>query len=160
MLPPTCSRLLWVDVRVRYYQSSGLENLDLVTIPFAGRHTGLATFEMFEKLFDAICALWKNKLIGCLKDGAANMIGRLSGVVTWIQNVVKPNFIRVWCLVHQIDIVMQKVYKNAGCDFHKTLTSIISFLRRQKNLMRKCRPSVRIYLNSTGFNVASRSISS
>ncbi|OAE28836.1 hypothetical protein AXG93_684s1150 [Marchantia polymorpha subsp. ruderalis] len=36
-----------------------------------------------------------------------------------------------------IDIVMQKVYKLAGCDFHKTLTSIISFLRRQKNLAEK-----------------------
>jgi hypothetical protein len=90
---------------------------------------------MFEKLFDAICPLWKHKLIGCSTDGAANMTGRLSGVVTRIQNVVKPNFIRVWCLVHQIDIVMQKVYKDAGCDFHKTLTSIISFLRRQKNLV-------------------------
>jgi hypothetical protein len=63
------------------------------------------------------------------------MAGRLSGVVTRIQNVVKPNFMRVWCLLHQIDVIMQKVYKQAGCNFYKTLTSIISFLRRQKNLV-------------------------
>jgi hypothetical protein len=125
----------WVDVRIRYYQNSALENLHLITLPFAGRHTGLATFDMFVKLFDAVCPLWKDKLIGCSTDGAANMTGRLSGVVTRIQNVVKPNFMRVWCLLHQIDIIMQKVYKRAGCNFYKLLTSIISFLRRQKNLV-------------------------
>jgi hypothetical protein len=90
---------------------------------------------MFEKLFDVVCPLWKDKLIGCSTDGAANMTGRLSGVVTQIQNVVKPNFMQVWCLLHQINIIMQKVYKRAGCNFYKTLTSIISFLRRQKNLV-------------------------
>ncbi len=79
--------------------------------------------------------LWKDKLIGCSTDMAANMIGRLSGLVTRIQNVVKPNFMRMWCLLHQIDIIMQKVYKRVGCNFYKTLTSIISFLRRQKNLV-------------------------
>jgi hypothetical protein len=62
----------WVDVRIRYYQNSTLENLHLLTLPFAGRHTGLATFAMFEKLFDAVCPLWKDKLIGCSTDGAAN----------------------------------------------------------------------------------------
>jgi hypothetical protein len=125
----------WVDVHIRYYQNSALENLHMITFPFAGRHTGLATFEMFEKLFDAVCPLWKDKLIGCSTDGATNMTGRLSGVMTQIQNVVKPNFMRVWCLLHQIDIIMQKVYKRVGCNFYKTLTSIISFLRHQKNLV-------------------------
>ncbi|KAH9534192.1 hypothetical protein CY35_18G094100, partial [Sphagnum magellanicum] len=89
----------WVDVRIR-----------------------LATFGMFEKLFDAIYPLWKDKLIGCSTDGVANMTRRHSGVVTRIQNVMKPNF-------------MRKVYKRVGCNFYKTFTSIISFLRRQKNLV-------------------------
>jgi hypothetical protein len=101
----------WVDVCIRYYQNSALENLHLITLPFASRHTGLATFEMFEKLFDTVYPLWKDKLIGCSTDEAANMTRRLSGVVTRIQNVVKPNFMRMWCLLHQIDIIMQKVYK-------------------------------------------------
>jgi hypothetical protein len=125
----------WVDVRIRYYQNSALENLHLITLPFTGRHTGLATFEMFEKLFDDVCPLWKDKLIGCSMDGATNMTRRLSGVVTRIQNVVKPDFMQVWCLLHQIDVIMQKVYKQAGYNFYKTLTSIISFLQRQKNLV-------------------------
>ncbi len=101
----------WVDVRIRYYQNSAMENLHLITLPFVGRHSGLATFEMFEKLFDVVYPLWKDKLIGCSTDRATNMTRRLSRVVTRIQNVVKPNFMRVWCLLHQIDIIMQKVYK-------------------------------------------------
>ncbi len=74
----------WVDVRIRYYQNSTLENLHLIILPFAGRHTGLATFEMFEKLFDVVYPLWKDKLISCFTDGATNMTWRLSGVVTRI----------------------------------------------------------------------------
>ncbi len=30
---------------------------------------------------------------------------------------------------------MQKVYKRVGCNFYKTFTSIISFLKRQKNFV-------------------------
>ncbi len=90
---------------------------------------------MFEKLFDTVCPLWKDKLIGCSTNMAVNMTGRLSRVVTRIQNVVKPNFMQMWCLLHQIDIIMQKVYKRVGYNFYKKLTSIISFLRRQKNLV-------------------------
>ncbi|KAH9566273.1 hypothetical protein CY35_04G122900, partial [Sphagnum magellanicum] len=97
------------------FSNSALENLHLITLPFVGRHTSLATSEMFKKLFDVVCPLWKDKLIGCSTDGAANMTRRLSRVVTQIQNVV---------------------YKRVGCNFYKTLTSIISFLRRQKNLKR------------------------
>jgi len=105
-MPTDLQQTSWVDVHIQYYLNSALENLHLITLPFAGRHTGLATFEMFEKLFDAVCPLWKDKLIGCSTDGATNMTGRLSRVVTRIQNVVKPNFMRVWCLLHQIDIIM------------------------------------------------------
>lgn len=110
----------WIDVRIRFYQNSSIENLHLITLPFSGRHTGLAMFEMFCKLFDAVCPLWKDKLIGCSTDDATNMTGHLSGVVTSIQEVVRPNFIRVWCLLHQIDIVMQKTYiKMLAVDFRR-----------------------------------------
>ena len=87
---------------------------------------------MFSKVFDVVCPLWKDKLIGCSADGAASMIDHLSGVVTRIQEVVRSNFVRVWCLLHQMDIVMQKTYRAAGCGFHKRLTSLIAFMRRQK----------------------------
>ncbi len=135
----------WVDVRIQYYQNSALENLHLITLPFARQHIGLATFEMFEKLFDAVYPLWKDKLIGCSMDRATNMTGRLSRDVTRIQNVVKPNFMWVWYLLHQMDIIMQKVYKRAGCNFYKTLTSIIRSWGARRTSLRKCKPFVRTF---------------
>jgi hypothetical protein len=61
---------------------------------------------------------------------------------------------RVWYLLHQIDIIMQKVYKRVGCNFYKTLTSIISFLRREKNLVEEMQA---ICSNLSGIQWASMS---
>jgi hypothetical protein len=52
----------WVDVRIRYYQNYALENLHLITLPFASRHTHLATFEMFEKLFDVVWSFMERQV--------------------------------------------------------------------------------------------------
>lgn len=41
-------------------------------------------FEMFSKLFDAVCPLWKDKLSVCSTDNATNMTRDLSEVVTRI----------------------------------------------------------------------------
>jgi hypothetical protein len=78
-------------------------------------------------------------------DRATNMTGRLSRDVTRIQNVVKPNFMWVWYLLHQMDIIMQKVYKRAGCNFYKTLTSIIRSWGARRTSLRKCKPFVRTF---------------
>ena len=64
------------------------------------------------------------------------MTGRFSGCVTRFQNVAKPGFIRVWCGAHQLNITLQDVYVHFGDDeFHGVLTSIISYLRQQQNLI-------------------------
>lgn len=63
------------------------------------------------------------------------MTGHLSRVVTCIHEMIRPYFICVWCLLLQMDIVMLKTYKSAGCGFYKTLTSLISVLRGQKILI-------------------------
>jgi hypothetical protein len=52
---------------------------------------------------------WKTKIIGVTTDGAANMIGCHCGVVTKIQNVaLKDGFYRIWCLLHQLDLIVQR----------------------------------------------------
>ena len=64
------------------------------------------------------------------------MTGRFSGCVTRFQNAAKPGFIRVWCGAHQLNIVLQDVYVHFGDDeFHGVLVSIISYIRRQQNLI-------------------------
>ena len=124
----------YIDVRIRYCNGSAIDNLHLIAVPFQGSHTGSAMFEMLVKLFDAVCPEWRSKLIGCSTDGAANMTGHLSGVVTRIQQAIKgQGFVRVWCLLHQIDIVLQKSFKSlSDGEFYQSLTSLVSHLRKQK----------------------------
>ena len=64
------------------------------------------------------------------------MTGRSSGVATRFQRVAKPNFIRIWCGAHQLDICLQNSYTHFGDDkFYQTLTGVIGYLRRQQNLI-------------------------
>jgi hypothetical protein len=66
------------------------------------------------------------------------MVGSVRGVATRMENVAKPGFLRVWCGLHQVDIFMQRVFKALKSEsFYKELTDVISYLRRQKNLIEK-----------------------
>ena len=62
------------------------------------------------------------------------MTGRISGVVTWFQNVVNTDFIRIWCGAHQLEIVIQSVYSKLNNEaFYTQLTALISYIWRQQN---------------------------
>ena len=67
------------------------------------------------------------------------MTGRDKGVVTEIQKVAsKEGFYRVWCLLHQLDIVIQlSITKFFNDNFYGKLTGLIGYLRRQQNLIRE-----------------------
>ena len=93
--------------------------------------------ELFQRLFNVLDPLWKNKVLGVTTDGAGNMTGRHRGVVTQIQNAVLPDgFYCIWCALHQLDIVIQKcVLHYFSDDFYSNLTSLIGYLRRQQNLI-------------------------
>ena len=43
-------------------------------------------FELFQKLFDELDPMWRQKLIGVTSDGARSMTGLERGIVTQIQN--------------------------------------------------------------------------
>ena len=101
------------------------------------RHTGDYMFELFQRLFNVLDPLWKNKVLGVTTDGAGNMTGWHRGAVTQIQNAVLPDgFYRIWCALHQLDIVIQKcVLHYFSDDFYSNLTGLIGYLRRQQNLI-------------------------
>ncbi len=83
------------------------------------RHTGRYMFEIFAKLFDVLDGNWSDKIIGATSDGASSMTGRYEGTVTYIQKEAKPGFIRVWCGLHQLDMVVPKTVTNFFDDFLK-----------------------------------------
>lgn len=65
------------------------------------------------------------------------MTGRLGGLVTLFQRAVDGNdLFRIWCVLHQLDLVVQKAYKKLhDDDFIQELTACVSHLRRQQNLI-------------------------
>ena len=131
-----CQSTSYIDIRVRLCVLGKLRNYHLIAVPFSGSHTGAAMFEVLECVLNALCVSWKSKLIACSTGGAVNMTGRVSGLVTRLGAVALPGFVRIWCAVHQVDLVMQRLYRNVDeGGFYHSLTGLICHLRRQKSLI-------------------------
>jgi hypothetical protein len=48
----------------------------------------------------------------------------------------EPGFFRLWCGLHQLDIILQAFFKDIMDEqFYSMLTGLISYLRRQQNLI-------------------------
>ena len=98
----------YLDIRVRVFHAHDVQNIHVIALPMFNRHTGEYMHKLFVKLFDILDPLWKTKLVGITTDGAANMTGRHKGAVTKIQNsALGEGFYRLWCVLHQMDIVVQ-----------------------------------------------------
>ncbi|XXQ29722.1 DUF4371 domain-containing protein [Plasmodiophora brassicae] len=131
-----CDGTGYIDVRVRFCDAGRMQNRHVIAAPLFGSHTGEAMFNMVCQLFDVLCPTWTEHIIGSSTDGAANMTGRLSGVQTRLQAVALPGFMRIWCYLHQLDLVLQDSYQNFDGDhFYRQTTATISHLRRQYSLI-------------------------
>jgi hypothetical protein len=79
---------------------------------------------------------WKGKLIWIATDGARKMTGRHSSAVARLASGAFPGFYRIRCGAHQLDLIIQDVtFGPCGDTFYRTLTSYISHLGRQENLV-------------------------
>jgi len=69
------------------------------------------------------------------------MTGRVRGLATLLESkTTTAKLIRVWCGLHQLDLVMQRVYKaSLEGAFLATLTAAIGHLRRQQLLIAQMR---------------------
>ncbi|KAH6565173.1 hypothetical protein BASA62_007457 [Batrachochytrium salamandrivorans] len=85
-------------------------------------HQSTSYFDI--RVLDVIRTVWRDSLIGVATDGARNMTGRHVGLLTFLDNATGPNFIRVWCGAHQLDLIMADVYQNLlQDDFYSVLVS-------------------------------------
>eukprot|EP00171_Calliarthron_tuberculosum_P009058 IDg9058t1 len=65
----------------------------------------------------------EKKCVVVSTDGTRNMVGQVIGIVTRIQQTCLPGMLRVWCGLHQLDLVMQRVFKLSFEEqFYSTLT--------------------------------------
>ncbi len=87
-------------------------------------------------MFDTLCLDWRSKLISISSDGENTMIGQHGGVVTLLEKECNNPVLRIWCVPHQLDIVI----KNAMLDvldqaFYKVAHAYFVHLRMQQNLI-------------------------
>ena len=114
-----------------------LHNHHLVAIPIYEQHTGENMFTLVMRVLDVVCPQWRRQLIGVGSDSANSMTGHLQGVVTRLaRESANTKFYRVWCGLHQLDLVLKHAYtelwENEVVDIMK---KFIAHLRQQPRLI-------------------------
>lgn len=133
----------YLDIRIRFEHGGRLYNFHVLALPFSDRHTAAAIFDATSKALDVMCPDWKSVLLSISTDGERKMTGQVKGVATQFLSVTKPGFIRVWCGLHQLDLVMQDAFKTImNSEFYAFLVGLIGYLRRQQNLIAQMKTKV------------------
>ena len=70
-------------------------------------------------------------------DGERKMTGRIQGVANCFEQATLPGFFRIWCGLHQLGLKLQSFFVSLmGEQFYFSLTSLIAYQRRPKNLIK------------------------
>jgi hypothetical protein len=126
----------YLNVRCRISLKQHIHNLHLLAIPLRDRHTGEVMFNASSILMNSLCNGWEKMILSVSTDGDRSMTGRAKGLGTRIEQVAGSGFTRVWCGLHQLDLVMQAAFKGLLDEcFYEELTTIFSYLRRQQILI-------------------------
>ena len=106
-------------------------------------------FLLIVKFLDALLSNWKGKLIGISSDGASNMTGAFSGVVTRLQQLALHGLYCIWCCAHQMDLVVQKaIAVLCNKNFVSSVMGITGYLRRQVNLISEMQSKCPQFVNT------------
>ena len=125
------------DIRIRLPIRGNVYNLHLVAVPNFDRHTAVNTAALIYTIMDSIFSEWRTKLIGVSTDGENTMTGRHGGVVTLLERQATNKIVRVWCPIHQADLVVKKCINLLGDGlFYKQAHNLSVHLRKQANLIR------------------------
>ncbi len=100
------------DQRIWICVEGVLYNLHMVLVPFFERHLAVNYVKLIKTMFDTLCPDWRSKLISINSDGEKTMTGRHGGIVTLLVKECNNPVLRIWCVPHQLDIVV----KNATQD--------------------------------------------
>ena len=89
------------------------------------------------RFLDVLCPRWRTQLIGIGSDGANTMTGHLKDVVTrLIKESSNTKVYRVWCGLHQLDLVLKDAYKELwDNEVVEIMKKFITYLRRQYGLI-------------------------
>ena len=96
----------YINIRVRFVVKSKIRNFRLLEIPLYKHHTREEILNTLVILLYAILPHWEHTIIGVSTDSAQIISGRIRSIILSIQYACKPGLIRVWCGLHQLDVVM------------------------------------------------------
>ncbi|CAK9212412.1 unnamed protein product [Sphagnum troendelagicum] len=125
----------YLNIRIRVCPNGSLENLHLIAVPFYDRHTTENIAALICCILDALYARWRSKIIAFSTNGENTMTRRHAGVVTRIDHESETKLMRIWCVLHQIDLIVKDV--NHSLDdglFYKIAHDFNVHMRRQQNL--------------------------
>lgn len=126
----------YLDIRARFVHGAKLINLHLLAIPLHDGKRAPVLFAAATRMLDTLAPDWKNQLIGVSTDGEPTMTGCITGVATQFAQATNHPCVKVWCGLHQVDLVVQEEYLLLyNEEYIGILTALISFLRRQFNLI-------------------------
>jgi hypothetical protein len=96
-----------LDQRIRICIEGVLYNLHMVLVPFFERHLTINYVKLIKTMLDTLCPDWRSKLISINFDKENTMIGQHGGVVTLLKKECNNPMLRIWCVPHQLDIVVK-----------------------------------------------------
>jgi hypothetical protein len=96
-----------LDQRIRVCMKGVLYNLHLILVPFFERHTAQNYVKLIKILLNTMSPSWHEKVISISSDGENTMTGRHASVVTLLENECSNLVLRIWCVPHQLDIVVK-----------------------------------------------------
>jgi negative regulator of replication initiation len=100
------------------------------------RHTTDNIFNMLVKFLDALYGKWRTKLISMSSDGENTMTGRHTDLVTRMIACTENPVLRIWCALHQIDMVVKSTtVELADDEWIMFARSFSIFLHAQANLI-------------------------
>jgi hypothetical protein len=125
-----------LDQRIRVCLDGMLYNLQLVLVPHFEQHTAVKYVKLIKILLDSLSPLWRDKGISISSDGENTMTGRHAEVVTLLEKECSNPVLRIWCVPHQLDLVVKKATHGALEEaFYKTALAFSVHLRAQPNLI-------------------------
>ncbi len=95
------------DLHLRIYYCGDLKNFHLVLIPMFECHIAKKMFNMVVKFFDTLYGWWRDKLIKLSFDGEKTMTDHHFEFVTCMVQSASNKMLHVWCVPHQINIVVK-----------------------------------------------------
>ena len=94
------------------------------------RHTGEQIYLHAKKMLDILCPGWKCIIYSITTDDEKKMTGHFQGNTSRFEQPSLPAFLRIWCGLHQLDLVLQQFYTELmDKSFYGILTNLISYLR-------------------------------